>query len=566
MYVAVILAWAATLAWFDPKLARLYRDAPRLDQSLTITAFIVLLNVFWLFGTYYLLLSIFSLISRAISRGQQLGPAPPGRVAILYLTRNDFDAAAAKSCAEQTHPGCRLFILDDSTRADMMDKVDCFCRSRGPEISVIRREGRRGFKAGSINNALRQIQCDYFAIVDADGVLPPDFVSSLLPHFSLDPAIAFVHGGNRPNPRQKSNFAADLALGIVPLWTTYFGPRNRFGFVPFLGHGAILRKDVWKAIGGIPEIVSEDLAFSTKAAELGYVGYFADNVTSLEDFPSTYAQLRKQQEKYIKGGCEFIHRFLGSFLRSGRVRWFEKLDVVLSCSTLFLPLMHAVFLVVFGILLTHAIGEERALGFRLGSVNLTLWKAHLLKENFNSLWTWDFYLLTLLNMFAPILGCANLVITSPRRLVRLLFLSSVPYLSLMVVCFFGVLTYLITRRASFLVTADQDDSANLYTSSSERPRMAFVESLNSGHWLVHAVELASGAAFSIFSIWNLNIVFFGFSLSLLMGSVLVKSCWNKRVKFAVSFPFVLIMAGMGLLGGNLLSAQGVFCPLLLFHF
>ena len=69
----------------------------------------------------------------------------------------------------------------------------------------------------------------------------------------------------------------------------------------FLGHGGIIRRDVWEKVGGFPEVVSEDIAFSTKIAELGYRGYFAGDVISFEDFPETYPQLRKQQEKICEG-------------------------------------------------------------------------------------------------------------------------------------------------------------------------------------------------------------------------------------------------------------------------
>jgi hypothetical protein len=93
-----------------------------------------------------------------------------------------------------------------------------------------------------------------------------------------------------------------------------------------------------------------------------------------------------------------------------------------------------------------------------------------------------------------------------------------------------------------------------------------VDSINSGHWLVHATELVLGVALAVFCLRQLNVPLFGFSLCLLMGSVLVRSGWNTGIRLAVSFPFVLIMGGMGLLGANLFTAQGALFPLMLFHF
>jgi len=165
------------------------------------------------------------------------------------------------------------------------------------------------------------------------------------------------------------------------------------------------------------------------------------------------------------------------------------------------------------------------LALRIGATNVTVWKAHLLRESFQPLWSWDFYLITLINMFAPVLGCAGLILS--------------------------------------VVTGDAYDSG---TSDVDGPHLTFMDRVNAGHWLVQAIELLPGAGLSFYCLLNLNVALFGFALSLLMGSVLVRSGWSKGIKLAVSFPFALIVGGMGLLGANLLAAQGVLLPLLIFHF
>ena len=349
MHLSLIGGWVCIVVWFNPRFLLLFSEAYSIPAKMSLILMIICLNIFWLFGTYFIMLFVFALFSKRRLSPPPLKPTEQPKVAILYMTRNDFQYEAALSCLNQKYQNYQLFILDDSTEPDRMEEIDKFKEKFPEKVTVIRRKDRKGFKAGSINNALRNYVHDFpfFAIIDSDGVIPEDFLARMIPYFGLDESIAFVQGSHRPKPFQKSKFASDLILGIIPLWTVYFYPRNDYGFLIFLGHGGIIRRDVWEIIGGFPELVSEDLAFSTKVAEFGYRGYFVSDVISYEDFPESYPQLRKQQEKYVKGGCEFLHRSFSSFLRSKKVTWFEKLDVFLSCSTLFLPAFYLFFHLIF---------------------------------------------------------------------------------------------------------------------------------------------------------------------------------------------------------------------------
>ena len=80
---------------------------------------------------------------------------------------------------------------------------------------------RRGFKAGSLNNTLRTVATDaeFFAVADADSVLPPDFVRRLVPYFSADPAVAAAG--------ELARYAAILAQS-APIRTTEAGPAFSF--------------------------------------------------------------------------------------------------------------------------------------------------------------------------------------------------------------------------------------------------------------------------------------------------------------------------------------------------
>ena len=570
MYLTFLISWGIILFWFNPRLFSLFAEADSTPAKITLALFIFCLDVFWLFGTYYIMLFVFTLFSK---KGANLAPLKPfeePKVAILYLTMNDFQYEAASSCLNQDYQNYHLFILDDSTEQHKMAEVDRFQDNFPEKVTVIRRKSRKGFKAGSVNNAVRNHIPDfpYFAVIDSDGVIPKDFLKRLIPYFGIDNNIGFVQGSHRPNPIQKSKFASDLALGIIPLWTVYFGPRNDFGFVIFLGHGGIIRRDVWEMVGGLPEVVSEDLAFSTKIAELGYRGYFVSDVISYEDFPETYPQLRKQQEKYVKGGCEYLHKYLPSFLKSERVSWFEKLDVLFSCSTLFLPVFYVFFLFVFCLLLPYFFAETKPFHLALFDSQISIGSVYFLKESFNFIWNWDFYIVTLLMIFAPVLGCFKLILSHPIKVIRLLFLSTVPYLSLMLVCVIGILNYILTGKAAFLVTGDKGGEASLYSySDRDREKSSWLEGLNYKHRIVRITELIFGLSFTYLCIRTFNLSLLAFSLSLVLGYFIYNYGWeNKILSRLVYLPFLFIVSAMVFLGFNLLGVQGIFLFFFPIHF
>ena len=171
-------------------------------------------------------------------------------------------------------------------------------------------------------------------------------------------------------------------------------------------------------------------------------------------------------------------------------------------------------------------------------------------------------------MFAPILGTIRFIISKPLKLIRLFFLSAVPYLSLMVVSTIGIFTYLLTRKAGWSVTGDTSTEESIYSYSSERQgRFTWAESVNSTSRSVHIIELSLGLFLSIICLKTLNLALFGFSISLVLGYFVLKYGWdNKILKPLMFLPFGIILSAMGFLGLNLMGAQGLFLMYFMFHF
>jgi len=176
---------------------------------------------------------------------------------------NDFSQDAARSCVSQAYPLFHLFLLDDSTDRTYRAAVDAFHAEYPVRTTIVRRPSRTGFKAGNLNYALERIEPDYkfFAVCDADGILPSDFISKTLQHFS-DDNVGFVQAIQKPlRPKDTTRFTSDLDAEAVIYWKRIVPASERFGFVMFHGHGGMIRTTVWNEVGGFPPVVAEDWRF-----------------------------------------------------------------------------------------------------------------------------------------------------------------------------------------------------------------------------------------------------------------------------------------------------------------
>lgn len=240
------------------------------------------------------------------------------RVAVLYTTMND----VVPECLEriqQTHP-VHVYVLDDSTDPEKRAIVDSISQEKG--YRIIRREQRSGYKAGAINNWLRQhgSQYDYFILLDADSLLPKDWVQECLQY------------AEHPENRNTAIFQ-----GLINIWnvdrrfTRTLAPIHRLSqdewekkmanyldAVVFYGHNALLRTRPILDLGGFPtEFVSEDFALAVRLADAGYHSRFVP-LHTYEALPENVRGFVRRQNKWTRGAMEFFGFTTHSKISIGR--------------------------------------------------------------------------------------------------------------------------------------------------------------------------------------------------------------------------------------------------------
>src|SRR5258708_18827798 len=136
----------------------------------------------------YMILQALSIVLSAIARRRPYQPSRlqpiTGKVAILYLTCDDFDPSACLTLLDQDGVEAEIFILDDSMQSSERKRINEWCRGQDTSIRVIRRSDRSGYKGGNINHWLALFgdpqAYRYLLLADADERIPRNFTCRLL--------------------------------------------------------------------------------------------------------------------------------------------------------------------------------------------------------------------------------------------------------------------------------------------------------------------------------------------------------------------------------------------------
>ncbi len=538
VFVWIVVLWLGAVFYFDPRLLALLGANDRMFPRIAILLFVGCLDLFWFYTIYYAVMGLTSWRLRQHKESPLPLGASRAKVAILYPTRNDFREASVDRLLKIDHEYFHLFILDDSTLPEYHQRIDSWAGRHTANVTVIRRSTHGGFKAGNLNHGLRQIHQDFefFAVCDDDGIFPPGFIRDLLPYFQVDPKVAFVQARQDGNPSQPEFFGQAMGYAVRMHYRHYVRARQSYGFVMFYGHGALIRMAAWTAVGGFPEMVTEDLAFSAKLRALGYRGIFTEKVICHEDFPPTYGQLRKRTEKWIRGTAEFLKLGYKEFFKSPHVTWFEKVDVLVHSTTHFMAVPMLLFLLTLGFVLPANFSQFRYPGsfflMPVPSEAKSTWD-YLFHVRYHIFWSLDFYLMMMLTIFSPILPVLLDHWRTPVRLFRYVAASNFVYLGSLVSESCSLLAFIFTGKAFFRNTHDAAREGRLSWRD-------FFQQYHPNHVLVFVMELLMGSLLAVVCWSTKNLWFLAPACALLASPIVYRFGWERRLVRALTWiPFLI---------------------------
>ncbi|MHA1505764.1 MAG: glycosyltransferase family 2 protein [Candidatus Asgardarchaeia archaeon] len=237
-----------------------------------------------------------------------------------------------KSLLRLRYPRDRIQILvgDDSTdyTYELLKKWESIFQSEGIKFELIHRnyveKGKNG-RASVFNILLKKTVGDYFTILDADFIVPEDYLIYALPYFS-DPKVAYIQT-NWVYVNEESSWVSQAAKTMYDsyMFCEKTG-RLLFGFpIIFNGTSGFFRTDVVRKLGGWDEgVLSEEVEISYRILLRGYKGVYIPEYFTRTELPTNVVSYRNQQFHWAKGTAQVLRKYFSIIWKSENLSFREK--------------------------------------------------------------------------------------------------------------------------------------------------------------------------------------------------------------------------------------------------
>lgn len=248
-------------------------------------------------------------------------------VAVFYTVCNDFNAQSLLGLVNINYLNKHVFFLDDSKD----DSLKCYIQNTfdTSAVTYIKRESRTGHKAGNINNALHELPhyYSYVFFADAEQVVEASCVNKGVLFLKNNPNLSFVQWLHKPiiSNGELPQYLAD-AYGTMCEKEMRW--RALLGTIPSLGHGILIRRSVLNDTNGLPEVVSEDFAWSLDLMAKGGKGILLTDDAFEEGFPNNFNSFSSRYQRWVRADYECACFQLLPIIKSGRLPVFTRIDVV----------------------------------------------------------------------------------------------------------------------------------------------------------------------------------------------------------------------------------------------
>jgi len=265
-------------------------------------------------------------------------------------------AVAAMDYPEGKH---QIQVLDDSTdeTTEIVDQEVEALRQSGIDISVVRRQGREGFKAGALSNGLKTVSGELVAIFDADFIPEKDFLLKTVPFFIKDENLGILQTRWGHVNRKESLLTRLQALGIDGHFMVEQPARawNNL-FMNFNGTAGMFRKQsIFDAGGWQADTLTEDMDLSYRIQLKGWNVHYSLTTIVPSELPENIHAFKNQQFRWAKGSIQTACKLLGRVMRSDR-KVFAKAQALLHLSHYCVhPLMLTLSILALPVLMTFPI-------------------------------------------------------------------------------------------------------------------------------------------------------------------------------------------------------------------
>jgi cellulose synthase/poly-beta-1,6-N-acetylglucosamine synthase-like glycosyltransferase len=210
-------------------------------------------------------------------------------------------------------------ILDDSTdeTCEIAKVKAAELTARGYNVSYRHRVDRVGYKAGALEEGLRDALGDYVMVFDADFVPSPSIVKDLI-HFFTNPKVGMVQARWGHLNRDYSVLTRVQSMMLDGHFVIEHIARNRSGrFFNFNGTAGIWRRSTIIDAGNWQhDTLTEDMDLSFRAQLRGWEFIYVPTAIAPAEIPCEMNSFKGQQFRWAKGSAQTARKLIGEVLRA----------------------------------------------------------------------------------------------------------------------------------------------------------------------------------------------------------------------------------------------------------
>jgi len=191
-----------------------------------------------------------------------------------------------------------------------------------------------GAKAGALNYLLKVMHPDtqFVAVIDADYLAEPDFLTRLLPFFT-NPHVGYVQTPHDYRDWEGSAYLTSCYWEYMPSNKVDMLGVSEYGGAFTIGTMCILRASALIEAGGWAEwCLTEDSEVSVRLRAIGYRGIYIGETFGRGLIPATFSDYKKQRFRWTAGPVQQLRRHWRLFLPSPWARplpgWTKLLEVL----------------------------------------------------------------------------------------------------------------------------------------------------------------------------------------------------------------------------------------------
>jgi exo-beta-1,3-glucanase (GH17 family)/cellulose synthase/poly-beta-1,6-N-acetylglucosamine synthase-like glycosyltransferase len=252
------------------------------------------------------------------------------------------------SLARSNYRNFEVLVIDNNTADEALWKpVEAHIERMGrPNFRFFHLRPWPGFKAGALNFALKETdaRAEVIGVVDADYVVDPDWIATLVPHFAQAPDVAVVQAPqahrnweNQPF-RRMCNWEFD---GFFRIGMHHRNERNAL-----IQHGTmtLVRRKFLDEVGGWSEwCICEDSELGLRLLRKGYDTRYVDQVLGKGLTPANFAAIKSQRFRWAFGAMQILKAHLPALLGRSNLNMAQRYHFLTGWFTWFGDALQLVF-------------------------------------------------------------------------------------------------------------------------------------------------------------------------------------------------------------------------------